>query len=327
MPYRLGLRRRRRLPVPVISVGNLTVGGTGKTPMTQLVTRTLQAASVQPCVLTRGYGGRFEYGVGVVSSPQGIEADAATAGDEAVMLAESLPGVAVVAGKDRRRTGMVAVERFGPDVIVLDDGMQFYQLHRDLDLVLLDSARPFDNGWLLPRGLLREPPSHLARAGCVALTRADGATAADLEALRVRVKRLAPGALVVAARHVAGDVTDVGGAGRRPASWLAGRRVATLCGLGNPGAFEASVAAVGAEVALRERLPDHVAPTPLQLAESSDRAVAAGAEAIIITEKDAVKLPRTRVSAPVYVLSTRMEVDDYGALETAVLGAARSPER
>src|SRR5579862_5258893 len=193
LTYRLGLRRQTRLRCRVISVGNLTTGGTGKTPMTQALCQRLMDSGHRVAILSRGYGGSFERGCAVVSDASKVHLTAAEAGDEAYLLATTLPGLPVVVGKDRRVTGALAVAQLGPDIIVLDDGMQYWQLHRDVDVVLLNAQDPFDNGWTFPRGLLREPPSHLARANIVVLTHALRAGTGKVSAVMDQVRRLAPG--------------------------------------------------------------------------------------------------------------------------------------
>ena len=181
---RVGVRRRERLPIPIISIGNLTVGGTGKTPMTQWLCRRLVSENKRVAVLSRGHGGTSQ-SVRLVSGLDGkVRLSAADAGDEPNLLAQTLPGVPVLVGKDRRLSGREALRLFDLDVLVLDDGFQFWQLARDLDIVLLDARRPFDNGFPLPRGLLREPkrasaPGQSGGGDPVGGTNSDGARGAD----------------------------------------------------------------------------------------------------------------------------------------------------
>jgi tetraacyldisaccharide 4'-kinase len=323
LPYRVGVRKQARLPVPVISVGNLTVGGTGKTPMTLRVCEFLRERGVKVCVLSRGYRGGHEHGAAVVSDERRVLLDAKAAGDEAHMLATMLPGVPVVAGKDRRVTGRLAVEQFAPDVLVLDDGMQFYQLHRDLDIVLLDASRPFDNGWTFPRGLLREPPSHLRRAHCVVITNADRATPEELDALKARVKRIAPGLPVFSARYGIEDLRALDRSATQPAAWLDGRKVAAFCALGSPGGFREQLERAGAEVVHWTVFPDHHAATVGELNEIIAGACGAGAEAIVVTEKDAVKLPPLGRPLTFYALRARLHLDDEPAFFALALGVLR----
>jgi tetraacyldisaccharide 4'-kinase len=163
---KIGLRKRVKLDVRVISIGNLTSGGTGKTPVTEMLTRKLQADGFKPTILSRGHGGSLKEGVGQVSNADGhILMSADECGDESALLARRLPGVPVFVGRDRRISAKLAIDTQHPGVILLDDGMQYWQLARDLDIALVDARRPFDNGHVLPRGTLREPKRNLRRAG------------------------------------------------------------------------------------------------------------------------------------------------------------------
>jgi tetraacyldisaccharide 4'-kinase len=321
LPYRLGIRRQTRLERPVISVGNLTVGGTGKTPMTQLVCEALVARGKKVCVLSRGYRGANEFGVAVVSTESKVELDAKAAGDEAYLLAKMLPGVPVIVGKDRRVSGKLAIERFKPDVIVLDDGMQYYWLHRDLEIVLLDALRPFDNGYAFPRGLLREPPSHLRRANAVIITNADKAQPGAIAELRETVSRLSPRVPVYTAQYAPVELRALDRSGERPPEWLGNRKVATFCALGNPAAFEEQVVRAGAEIVHSVRMDDHHAPTMGDLESLIAKACEEGAEAVIVSEKDAVKLPPLGRPLPFYALVVRQQVSGEAEFLAQVLRA------
>ena len=322
LPYRLGIRRQTRLACPVISIGNLTVGGTGKTSMTAKVCGILNQSGLKVCVLNRGYKGASEHSALVVSTEERVVADAKSAGDEAILLAQTLNGIPVIVGKDRRITGRMAIEQFHPDVIVLDDGMQFYQLHRDLDIVLIDSLRPFDNGWTFPRGLLREPPSHLARAGCIVITNADKIELNELRDLSTKLQSLTPGTPILHAEYVANGLRALDRSGQRPAGWLNGRRVASFCALGNPENFEQQIIRAGANLVHSTRFPDHHNPTMGELNDAISAACAVEAEAIVVTEKDAVKLPPLGRPLPFYALTVTLNVNDQDALRSLVLKAA-----
>jgi tetraacyldisaccharide 4'-kinase len=308
-PFRIGIRRQSRLPCPVISIGNLTVGGTGKTPMTRLVCDLLTQRGFRPCVLIRGYRGESEFGASVVSTGAKVELTSKQAGDEAYLLARLMPGVPIIAGKDRRKTGALAMERFNPDVIVLDDGMQFYQLHRDLDVVLLNALNPFNNGWTFPRGLLREPTSHLTRAGLIVITNSDKVEQAQLTELKARVAKIAPGVPIETASFQADSLEALDKSANYPVEWLLGRTVASYCALGDPGGFEELLVRSGAEIVSRTRFPDHHEPTMGELDEIIDTACRGGAEAVIVTEKDAVKLPPIGRPLPFLALKGRLAVD------------------
>ena len=308
LPYHLGIRKRRRLPCPVLCIGNLTTGGTGKTPMTQTVCRLLQQAGKRVVILSRGYGGKNEYGCAIAADGENVLLTAVDAGDEAYLLASTLPGIPVVVGKDRRVTGALAWERFRPDVIVLDDGMQFWQLHRDLDIVLLNACEPFDNGWTFPRGLLREPPSHLRRAGIVVLTNAKRAGRDQISAVQKQVARLAPNVPIFAADLAPTGLRALTGKIECPVAWLAGRRIAALSALGNPTAFEALLETLGADIVDRSRFRDHQAISSEELARVCREAHSVGAEAVITTEKDAVKLDAENTLLPLLALQVEMQI-------------------
>jgi tetraacyldisaccharide 4'-kinase len=224
----------------------------------------------------------------------------------------------VLAGRDRRVTGRLAVERFAPDVVVLDDGMQFYQLHRDVDVVLLNAVRPFGNGRLLPRGLLREPPSHLGRAGFVVLTHVDEVAGDQVAALKRRVAALVGPGRVAEAAYSAAGVRPVAGGETSPAASLAGRKVAAVSALGHPEGFEGLLERVGADLTLRRRFPDHHAITPDEMEQAAREAREAGAELLAATEKDAVKLPVRDFALPVVVLSAELDIIGHGALDEAI---------
>ena len=199
--YRQNLLQSKKLPCTVISVGNITVGGTGKTPMTIYVARMLQQTGVRVAVISRGYKGGAEKCGGVVSDGRHILMDSEQAGDEPFLIASRLKNIPVIVGKKRFEAGMLAVEKYQPDVIVLDDAFQHLRLKRDIDLVLLDCARPFGNAHLLPRGKLREPAEALTRATACVLTRAqsraDEATAESV----AKIKSLVPQIPIFTSSH------------------------------------------------------------------------------------------------------------------------------
>ncbi len=318
LPYSVGLRQRYRLPCPVVCIGNLTTGGTGKTPMTLAVCRLLRAEGRRVVVLSRGYGGQNEYGCAVVSDGERLLLNAHESGDESYLLASALPDVPVIVGKDRRVTGRMAFERFQPDVIVLDDGMQFWQLHRNLDIVLLNACEPFDNGWTFPRGLLREPPSHLRRAGLVVLTNAERAGAAQVAMVRAQAAKLAPGVPVLTADLKPTGLRALTGKMNCPVSWLGGRKIAALSALGNPAGFETMLTLAGATLTACSRFRDHARISPEELVQVCTEARAAGAEALITTEKDAVKLSAEPATLPLYALQVEMLVDGETALSSVL---------
>ncbi len=311
---RVGLRRREALPVPVVSVGNLSVGGTGKTPMTRLLCRRFQEAGHRPAILSRGHGGKGA-GVRLVSDDRGnLARSAADAGDEPLLLAQSLPGVPVLVGKDRRLSGREAMRRFPLDALVLDDGFQYWQLARDLDIVLVDASRPFDNGRCLPRGLLREPPAHLRRAGLVVATRADALGEAGREALQERIAALAPDAPLFFARHAATGFVPLTGTNREalPLNALANKSVVAWSAIARPDSFVRSLEGAGVRLAAHVARADHAVPTAGDATEMMGLSEKTGADALVMTEKDAVKWAAidTNFRLPAYALRVEMQVED-----------------
>ena len=310
----LGLRRRGRLPVPVISIGNLSVGGTGKTPMTQFLCHRLQSEGKRVAVLSRGHGGE-SHAARLVSDTEGrVFLNSDEAGDEPVLLAKTLPGVPVFIGKDRRESGREALRRFALDGLVLDDGFQFWQLARDLDIVLLDARHPFDNGWALPRGLLREPKRHLARASVVVATRSGGLLEAGRLALAEQVRRLAPDAPLYFADHrPVGLVPAADLSGEvQPLESLVGANVFAVSAIAQPRSFVEALEGAGARVVGRRDWGDHHKFNQEQANDVLKEALRVGAECVVMTEKDAVKWPALDPQAemPTYALRIEMAFDD-----------------
>jgi tetraacyldisaccharide 4'-kinase len=200
--YRHHVFTSRRLPCKVISVGNITVGGTGKTPMTIHLAEVLRQLGYRPAIVSRGYMGRAENDGGIVSDGKTLCMSPAMAGDEPYLMAARLKGMPVVVGKNRFKSGMLAVREFQPDIIILDDAFQHLKLKRDIDLVLLDQTRPFGNTHLVPRGILREPVSALARGTACILTRCRAGVDSANTALLAAIKPYVPGVPVFSSCYV-----------------------------------------------------------------------------------------------------------------------------
>jgi tetraacyldisaccharide 4'-kinase len=301
--YRLGLAKRTRLEALVISIGNLTVGGTGKTTSCLAVAEWLQQQGRRVAFLSRGYRGEGESGALIVSEGTGPIVDAQAAGDEPYLVARALPGVSVLVGRDRRRTGALAVERLGADTIVLDDGFQYQRLVRDIDIVLVDALNPFGYDSLVPRGLLREPVSHLSRAHAVWLTHCDLVDGQLLARIRARVAAAAPGARIWETQHAPVALRSLTGGERCSLAALSGRRVCALSSLGNPLAFERALESLGAKVEEAARFPDHHRYTAAEVRGVGPQG---SAEWIVTTEKDAVRLPVEALKRPTWVLEIRL---------------------
>jgi tetraacyldisaccharide 4'-kinase len=270
--YDRGVRRPRRVPMPVVSVGNLTLGGTGKTPCVEYVARFYGTRGRRVAILSRGYGNR-----------RGRN-------DEALVLADSLPDVPHLQGADRVRLARAAVEELQCEVIVLDDGFQHRRLARDLDVVLIDATEPWGHGHLFPRGLLREVRRGLRRAGVVVVTHADQIGRDERGRLREAIGRVAGGVPVAEARHRPLDLVN---RARQymPLAQLRGRPVAAFCGIGNPEAFRRTLADLGAAPQAFRVFPDHHRYSPTDVEELSRWAARLPADAFVITTlKDLVKL-------------------------------------
>jgi tetraacyldisaccharide 4'-kinase len=284
--HRSRLREARRLPRPVVCVGNLTTGGTGKTPVVIWLARQLLRQGRRPAILLRGY----RAGAGG-SDEAALLDDALNAG------AAGAAGVTVHTGADRFASGTAAL-RVHPeiDAFVLDDGFQHRRLARDLDVVLIDATNPFGYGHLLPRGLLREPLTALRRASVMVITRADQAHTTSLdETIRV-IRQHNPNVPIFRARHALQTLLDPRNT-PRPIDDLRGRRVFVFCGIGNPQGFHEQLLAHGAMDAGTRWFGDHHAYTPQDVTELRASAVAAGAEMLVTTEKDWVKLRRLDTAA------------------------------
>jgi len=299
----------KRLPAPVLSIGNLTVGGTGKTPFTAYLARYYQNAGCRPVVLSRGYGGRAQ-GIQVVSDGHRLHLRPPWAGDEAYLLATQLPGVPVVTGSNRHQAGMLAWEAFRPDLFLLDDGFQHLSLHRDLDVVLLDAAQPFGNGRLLPRGPLREPVAALAKPLVLVLTRYEDSRH---HPLWLAMRQSFPAATVVRASFHLQDAVLYPGGRRVELAALVGKRLAGLASLARPEVFSASLRAHGLDLQRLFVFPDHHPYTTPEVAQVAAAARGAGLAAVITTEKDWVRLAGVwPLTLPLYVVPLTVTLlDDW----------------
>ena len=284
--YRAGILPRRRAAATVICVGNLTTGGTGKTPMVAWVVKHLQQQRRKPAVLTRGY-----------KAVAGVSEEAE--------LIKRLTGAPVVINADRV-AGAVEAVRGGADVLVMDDGFQHRRLRRDLDIVLIDATCPFGYGHCLPRGLLREPLSALRSANAIVITRSDRVLPERLEAMRDRLTHLAPQASLHAAVHRPSRVWD-GDTELAPGS-IAGKKLFAFCGIGSPEGFFATLEDLGATVVGREALDDHAEYTDELLRSIGRAAGQTQATALVTTEKDYVKISDRTMALPLLRLAVEFEV-------------------
>ena len=277
--------------VPVISVGNITTGGTGKTPFVAALFRKLVEMGRSPAVLLRGY-----------------KAAAGESADEAVELALAIDCDRIVQNPDRIAGAEEAMRSFEADTLLLDDGFQHRRIARDLDIVLVDATRPFGYGYLLPRGLLREPPSGLTRADLIVLTRCDQAPPTMLAHLHERLGRLAPDTPVLEARHRPTALVGLDGSVRHLPGPVP-ERVICVAGIANPESFAATIAALGAQVLATRWWPDHYRYTRRDLTALGELARHHDAEALITTGKDMVKLRALSVDCKLPLWALRVTID------------------
>jgi tetraacyldisaccharide 4'-kinase len=307
--YDWGALPSRRLPCPVISIGNLTVGGTGKTPAVELAVLTLRQLGALPGVVSRGYGRRSS-GVQVVADQKGLRADARWAGDEPYLLARRLPGVPVVVGANRYQAGRRCLESFGVRALVLDDAFQHRTLQKDLEVVLVLGDSPWGNGHLFPRGPLREPLSALARAHVLVVVGGDGEGRARVAEALGRHNREAS---IVLADYQPVECWRAGHPTLCPPEALHGRRLLAFAGIGRPEGFRRTAERLGVSLVGFVEFPDHHWYTAEDLATVAADARRAGAEGLVTTEKDSVRLPvEAAGSLPVWVLSVRLGITDGG---------------
>ena len=284
--YKAGIRRKYRVRVPVVSVGNITLGGTGKTPFTIFLADHFLNKGMNPAVLTRGYGK-----------------------DESRMLRDELPDVPVIVGQDRVKSARWAIEQ-GRDVLILDDGFQHRRIARDLDVLMLDSVSLFGNGSLFPRGVLREPVSSLERADIIALTKVDRVGVDRRNDILQRLRDLAPGKPVILTRHRPSCIIDVTGAAYSAES-VVGDKVMLVSGIVDPDYLAFLVKKLGAEVVARMDYTDHHRYTQWDVKEMISKYAESGAEKIIITKKDHVKikdLDISRVEDKLFVLDVVIDI-------------------
>ena len=287
--YDCRLLRSKRLPPTVISVGNITSGGTGKTPVVIWIARALVDGGYRPAILLRGYHREEKTSaIHVVSDGQEILASVEASGDEALMIARELPSVPVLIGKDRYETGCHALRGLKPDVLILDDGFQHRKLERDLDIVTVDATQPFGTKKLLPAGTLREPVSALRRADLIILTRVDMAESAD--EIRENITTLAGGTPIMESRHEPTRLYRLGIGEDVDFGVLKGKKLFAVCGIGNPGAFAETLRRYEPQCIDLLPFPDHHQYSRADVVRIQTEVQQAEADFIITTRKDELKL-------------------------------------
>ena len=321
--YRKRWRQQHHLGTLVVSIGNLTVGGTGKTPVVELLARTLRDRGRTVSILSRGYKSRrlkepqnWKDADGkkfpadkmpkVVSTGRALLLDSKFAGDEPFMLARNLDGVSVVVDKDRVKGGRFAVGQLGADTLLLDDGLQYLHLAHGHDIVLVDRTAPFGTGAVLPRGTLREPPRNLCRASYILITKCDGSSNEELiEKLR-RHNKVAP---IIECTHGPRYVEEVFTGEKKPLDFIKDKWTAAISGIAVPEGFENGLEKLGARVEIRRRFSDHHRFSRKEIDKFMKRCIERDMEIVMTTEKDAVRFPRPKeVTVPIYFLRIEVEI-------------------
>lgn len=319
--YRKRILRERTLGCLVISIGNLTVGGTGKTPVVEKFARALQIGGRRVAILSRGYKsqpkptkrnwldrilGREVDPPRVVSDGKSLHLDSLTAGDEPYMLAHNLKDVIVLVDKDRVKSGRYAIDNWKVDTLLLDDGLQYLHLKHRLDIVLIDRQAPFGNEFLLPRGTLREPPRNLRRASYIFITKGTGE---PNDALIERIRRYNRTAEIIECAHKPLYLQDIFTGEQLPLERLRGTYIGSMCGIAAPDSFEDGLRKLGARIELAKRYIDHHRYTEAELQSFINRCVRRDLEMIVTTEKDAVRMPRLgKTEVPIYFLRVEIEI-------------------
>jgi len=319
--YRKRVFRERALGCLVISIGNLTVGGTGKTPIVEKFARALQGGGRRVAILSRGYKSvprPTKRGVlarlrntnadppRIVSDGQSLLLDSLTAGDEPYMLAQNLKNVVVLVDKDRVKSGLFAIERMNVDTLLLDDGLQYLHLKHRLDIVLIDRQAPFGNEFLLPRGTLREPPRNLRRASYVFITKSTGESN---DQLIKRIRRYNRTAEIIECAHQALHLQNVTTGEIVSLDKLSGAFIGSICGIAAPDSFEGGLKDLGARIEIAKRYIDHHRYTEAELRSFINRCIRRDLEMIVTTEKDAVRFPLLgKTEVPIFFLRVEIEI-------------------
>jgi tetraacyldisaccharide 4'-kinase len=332
--YKHRILRNKPLGCLVVVVGNLTVGGTGKTPVVEKFARILTERGRKVAILSRGYKSKKEplhkklwrkltHGEAappkIVSDGKEVLLDSEVAGDEPFMLASNLPGVVVLCDKDRVKAGSYAIRKFGCDTLILDDGLQYLPLKGKLNLLLVDKTNPFGNQHMLPRGILREPIKHLNRASYIFLTKSDGVRD---DALMELIRENNPKAEIIECAHKPQFLKCVNTGEELPLSILQDARIAAFSGIASPESFESMLRGFGAEIRYNQRFLDHHRFTRQEIERIYRNAAAHKLDMIVTTEKDAVRLfEDIKATIPVYYL--RLEIDILSGGEDFEEAAAR----
>lgn len=321
--YSSGRLRVQELGAPVISVGNLTLGGTGKTPLVEWIAQELAKAGMRVCILTRGYGRTNPTTRIIVSDGKEILADAAAAGDEPLLLAENLKGqAAVISDPDRVAAAAWALKNLPAEIFLLDDGFQHLRVARNLNILTIDATNPWGNGKLLPAGILRESPAELARADCIVITRADDPN--STEGLRREISKQSKQVPIFSSRMKLAGLRPI-----HPVKTLVSpeeiktSRIAAFCGLGNPESFFSLLRRNGYQLVHTKVFRDHYRYEQTDVDDLARAAITHRAQLLLTTAKDEVKLRSLVFQLPCYSADIAIDIEDEDNFRALVMKTVR----
>jgi len=318
--YKYGLIRQFQLSCTVISVGNITWGGTGKTPAVIMIAKQLQEMGKRVAVLSRGYRREKKKGeMSVVSDGSRVILSPRETGDEPYLLSKNLPGVPIIVGKNRIKSGRYAVDNFGTEVLVLDDGFQYWRLKKNLEILTIDSSNPYGNGYLIPRGQLREPISDLCRGEIFLLTRTDLVSRNVLDTLITELHSLNSEAIILETVHQPKSLQTLLSDEKRGLDFIKDRKVVAFSSIGNPYSFEKTLENLSAKIVRIFQFPDHYYYSQkdlLKIEETCRNGLEKGETVLITTEKDGVQLKRAvspeteAILRKIWVLKVELEISE-----------------
>jgi len=313
--YKRGILKSYSLPCRVISIGNITTGGTGKTPMVIYLAQLFKEKGMRTAILSRGYKGKSSKKIAVVSDGEQILLSVKDAGDEPTLLSKALPDVPIIIGRDRVLSGRYTIEHFSPEIVILDDGFQHLKLKRDADILLIDLYYGFGNGHLLPRGILREPLIHLNRAHLFLLTKR--ADSKDVQAIENKIISFKPDAQIFFARYEIKSVTTLKEEKKIDGNHLKGKKVLALSGIANPHYFSYLLRQQGMSVIEEWRLPDHHCYTIKDARKLSE--YLSHIDFVVTTAKDSSKMDREIFKKfPILVLEIMLKIHDEQGFKNAL---------
>lgn len=320
--YQIGFFKIRSLSCQVISIGNLTVGGTGKTPFAIFLAEELRKAGRSVVIVTRGYKGRSKETINLVSDRERIFLDPSDAGDEAFLIASRLKGVPVIIGRDRYLAGEYALRNFKAEIILLDDGFQNHSIKKDAEILLIDATAPAGNGYMLPRGILREPFSALCRSSAIILTRTDQTD--QLDQVVKDIRRYSDSIEIYKSRFKPVGLKEIRSGAEEGIGHIKGKRLLLFSGIGNPGSFSQMIGRLGGEIAGEMIFPDHHNYIIRELEQIELFASRNKIDLIVTTEKDGVKIAEMPFGyLPVWALRVDLIMEDQDKLEELILGEKR----